>query len=62
MINKYERLVDRWFIGRYYGIRRGEIIKADFAVFKMDKYQPFPKARKFRRDMYKLVEHNCVSD
>ena len=62
MIEDYEGLVKRSFIGRYFGIRPGENIKADFAVFKMDKFQPFPKGKKLRRDMYKLVGYSNVSD
>ena len=61
LVEDYEALVSRWFIGRYYGIRRGKHIEADFAVFKMDKYQPTHHAKRFRRDMYKLNEIDRVS-
>ena len=61
LVEDYEALVNRWFIGRYYGIRRGENIEEDFAVFKMDKYQPTHHGKRFRSDMYKLNEIDSVS-
>ena len=61
LVENYERVVNRWFIGRYLGIRPGDNTKGDFAVFKIDKYQPTNKAKKFLRKMYKLNEFNNVS-
>ena len=62
LIEEYEGLVNRSFIGRCFGIRRGENIKADFAVFKIDKLQPFPQSKTFLREMLHLYWYSNVSD